>query len=78
MPFQRNFPQLGYQFPFPSNHGLMGNFPFTLLPGQFRLGKEGNENFSTSCTHNESGLSFNTGESDHQSERVVFSELSEI
>ena len=80
MQFQRNFPPLGYQFPFsPSNHGFMGNFaPFTPLPGQFRLGKDRNENFSTSCTNSESGPSFSTGESDHQSEPVLFSELSEI
>ena len=32
--------------------------------------------FSTSCTNNESGQSFSTGESDHQSQRVVFSDLS--
>jgi hypothetical protein len=82
MQFQRNFPPLGYQFPFPSNHVppsfSLGNFPFSPLAGQVRLGKDRNENFSTSCTNSESGPSFSTGESDHQSERVVFSDLSEI
>ena len=78
MQFQRIFPPLGYHFPFASNHGFMGNFPFRSLPGQFRLGKDRNENFSTRCTTNESGTSFSTGESDHQSEHVVFSEPSEI
>ena len=77
MQFQRNFPPLGYQFPFPSNYVFMGNFPFTPLPGQFRLGKDRNQTFSSSCTNNESGQSFSTGESDHQSQRVVFSELGE-
>lgn len=62
MQFHRNLAPLGYQFPFPLNHGFMGNFPFTPLPGQFRLGKNRNENFSTSCTNNESGPSFSTGE----------------
>ena len=56
----------------------MGNFSFTPLPGLFRLGKERNENFSTGCANNESGPSFSTGQSYHQSEPVLFSELSEI
>ena len=79
MQFQRNFPPLGYHFPFsPSNYGFMGNFPFTPLPGQFRLGKERDENYSTGCANNESGPSFSTGQSCRQSEPVLFSELSEI
>ena len=56
----------------------MGNFSFTSLPGLFRLGKERNENFSTGCANNESGPSFSTGQSYHQSEPVLFSELSEF
>ena len=72
--FQRNFPPLGYQFPFPSSHGFMGNFPFTPLPGQSRLGTDRNEKFSTARTNKESGRSFSTNES----ERVVVSELSDI
>ena len=68
MQFQRNFPPLGYQ-------GFTGNFPFTPLPGQFRLGKDRSETFSTSCTSSETGRSFSTGESDRQSQRVEFSVL---
>ena len=80
MQFQRNFPPLAYHLPFsPSNYGFMGNFPFTPLPGQFRLGKERNENCSTGGANNESGPSFSTGQSCRQlSEPVLFSELSEI
>ena len=51
----------------------MGNFSFTPLPGQFRFGKERNENFSTGCANNESSPSFSTGESYHQSEPVLCS-----